>query len=128
VLAYIAGLLDGEGCFVSNYSSCPARYPSIRVEITQTRRDLLEWIQSLLGGKIRQKHAGSGISRYPCWLWCPEDTRAFMKLMKPYVRLKRPQLEVTLAFYSLPYGSTAKKQSLAEKLTELNKWHYEMKI
>lgn len=127
-LAYIAGLLDGDGHFCPMYSIYNGKeYPCIRVAITNIRKDLLEWLAARFGGTIQLKSANP-LSKLPCYEWRPKTTKDFLKLLKPYVRIKRRQLEVSLAFYSLPYGSTEKKTRLAEKVRRYNRTPLEDKV
>lgn len=122
-LAYVAGILDGEGHFVAMWCAKRpngVRYPNIRVAITNTNTILLKHLKKLFGGTV-QKAGKNDLSRLQCYYWRPENTKEFLKLMKPYVMLKRRQLEVALAFYSLPYGSTEKKNRLAAKISVINR-------
>ena len=116
-LAYVAGILDGEGCFSASYETRDGvgRYPHLRVNIVNTNTDLMGMLVGLFGGKINKKPPGP-LGRLMCFVWSPGNTKEFLKLMKPYVRIKRAQLEVALAYHSLPYGSTVKRVSLARTL------------
>jgi hypothetical protein len=127
-LAYIAGILDGEGYFTGVFSGCTTsdeKYGAIRVHVVNCRRDLLEWLQSLFGGTITDKKKGPW-SRHQCYDWHVGESVRFLRMMKPYVRLKRPQLEVALAFFSLPYAPQ-KRRKLAEKIRRLNQEQYELR-
>ena len=120
-LAYIAGILDGEGHFTTTYKSTKGEiYPYMRVAITNTDLALLKFLQECFGGVLNVKTPGP-LSRKPCWNWFPGNIKEFLKRMKPYVRIKRKQLEVALAFHSLPYGTTEKRIRLAKKLRGLQK-------
>lgn len=47
--AWVAGVLEGEGCFDHNRT---ARYPRIRLEMTDA--DVVERVRSLVGGSLRR--------------------------------------------------------------------------
>lgn len=119
-LAYIAGILDGEGYIgVAKNSG----YASLRVRVVNCRRDLLEWLMGMFGGYIVEKPK-TGPTSNQCYEWNCDQKERFLKLMKPYIRLKRPQMEVGLAFLSLPHGAVEKKLRLVEKIKHLNKEQY----
>lgn len=125
--AYIAGLFDGEGYFCSG-NGRNAPYSTIRIGITNRRKDVLEWIQSMIGGRLVEKHRASNpLSDNPCYELTMQDTRVFLQVVKPYVRIKRAQLEIACAFYSLPRGAMEKKKRLIAKLYEANKGTYDVR-
>lgn len=47
-LAYLAGILDGEGCFSIGKSS--KGYYNLRVDVVNTDRRLIEWLHVNFGG------------------------------------------------------------------------------
>lgn len=51
--AYLAGILDGEGC-LSLGGRLNARYITPTVQVTNTRYELLLWLHSRFGGSIYQ--------------------------------------------------------------------------
>jgi hypothetical protein len=122
-LAYIAGIIDGEGYFCGVMSG---KYGSIRIGVVNCRKDLLKWLQSFFGGQIYCKSKYPGLSKLECWDWHVGEKKRFLKLMKPYIKLKRAQLEVALAFFSLPHAPE-KKRRLALKIQELNKQQYSLR-
>jgi len=119
-LSYIAGLFDGEGyfCAVQN-----GGYGLLRIRIVNCRLDVLEWLKGMFGGYISEKPKTSETS-HQCYEWNCGEKERFLKLLKPYLRMKRRQMEVALAFYSLPKGAIEKKNRLVEKIHRLNKEQY----
>ncbi len=47
-IAYVAGLLEGEGCF--DYNASNVRYPRVRCESTD--RDVIYWLRDVIGGRV----------------------------------------------------------------------------
>ena len=118
--AYIAGLFDGEGYLCSTKQESDP-YSHIRVAIVNQRLDVLEWIRDLVGGSIQTKSVRSNrLSQKPCYELHVHNVRNFLQVIRPYVRIKRDQLEVACAFYSLPRGAGEKKKRLAAKIAVLN--------
>lgn len=109
-LAYVAGLLDGEGTFCISKSTYkigkrkPCFTPYVRVGMVTKMP--LEIIKDITGmGTItydaRDKRSGFGYRQQGFWLWSvctvtriPE----FLELMLPYIRLKKPQAELMKKF------------------------------
>ncbi len=59
-LAYIAGLVDGEGCIMITkenrlYTEAKHGYRFwLQVKITNTNKAVLEWVKDLFGGSVSQ--------------------------------------------------------------------------
>lgn len=89
-LAYIAGFFDGEGCV--NLSS-----PSLVVHLTNTNREVLDWVQSLFGGKVYLPPRYS-IKHKQSYRWHlhKRDVTAFLTAIQPYVRIKQIQVVLGL--------------------------------
>lgn len=91
VLAYLAGLLDGEG----NISSQEGKW---WVAITNSYRPVIDWLLTF-GGKDR------AMKRYkpahsPCWHWrihAQQDVLAFLEAVAPYMIIKRDLAECVIA-------------------------------
>lgn len=93
--AYMAGLLDGEGC-VGIYRHKGGRL-GISVEIANTYKDVLSQLKAQWGGSF------SGRTREGCqkiWRWGVSDKQAemFLRHVRPFVQIKSNQLELALMF------------------------------
>lgn len=68
-IAWLAGLLEGEGCFrVSRSDPRPGRGPVIGVVLKMTDRDVVERAARLMGGPLRGPVAPRGpLARKPGW-------------------------------------------------------------
>src|SRR5215472_8181647 len=99
-IAYIAGFFDGEGN-VGTYFHNQRGTDKINISITQSSRDILFWIRDSLGyGSVYFKSRDSRTgNRASCWMptrW--DDSLAFLKLIEPYVRVKRIDVERGIQF------------------------------
>jgi len=65
-LAYIAGFLDGEGCFT--FTS------SVTVKAAITHLPTLEWLQTLFGGSLREHN--SPTHKKKAWVWAVHADKA----------------------------------------------------
>jgi len=92
-LAYIAGIIDGEGSIYSGHRK--GRY-QIWLSIQMTDRVALEFVQSLFGGKIllmRQKGNRRDIYR---WRLTGYQIHPILTSLSPYLLTKLPQAKIAL--------------------------------
>jgi hypothetical protein len=104
--AYAAGIVDGEGCIAISRSFTPARGRYVygaQVVVANSNRQVLDWIQGIWGGWVVAHAADKGRAR-ATWDWrCPTglSARPFLTGIQPWLRIKRPQCENTLAMIEL---------------------------
>ena len=110
--AYIAGFVDGEGCFsIDKSTRKDPRYKTptyiFSLRVSQTQVEVLEWIQSLLGGGIYERKSRDRAARKRCpnaktsWhlqLYGKTAENAVRRLA-PYLRVKQPHVKVALEFF-----------------------------
>ncbi len=107
-LAYIAGFIDGEGCISIGLNGL-RQTTGLAFSIVNTNKQILEWIQSKIGGKIlRRTYHTSNNSKETYQLY-KSGSRAYqiLQLFEPYIRLKTKQLQIGLA-YGMTIGSAGK--------------------
>ena len=102
-LAYIAGIVDGEG-YIGISADHRKRNPvrpcwRLRVSVTNNNEWLMQYLKFAFGGSVTMK---SGSRVKPCYDWVLNRGKAaeFLKLILPYLRLKRPQAEIAIKFQS----------------------------
>ena len=95
-LAYIAGFFDGEGCAYINYPKAHKngkRYPRLNAKVAQNDRDVLDWIQGLLGcGNVHKKRTAD------CYdlVFTYKSARIFLTAIEPYLRVKKANVTALL--------------------------------
>jgi hypothetical protein len=99
-LIYLAGFVDGEGCF-SILRSAPGgrkkKYAYPALTISQVNKEVLDWIKSNFGGTIHLARKAKGnISE--CWQWRLSwgKARILAKELQPYLIVKREQVKKVL--------------------------------
>ena len=113
-LAWVGGLLDGEGCF-SFYTSCP------RISAESTWRTVIEEVHRILGGKCYVVKRKTNLNRQVFrWSIVGKEALKLCPLVIPYLRDKREQAELLSTVYDYPSGS-AKRESIAKRLAALKK-------
>jgi hypothetical protein len=137
-LAYVAGLLDGEGslCIGMSRAKSAGRAPSywLQVGITNTDRALMDWLLATFGGHISDNsHAPTKRQYSPCWAWRIMGTQAvpFLEALKPYVRIKARQLQLALDFQHhmsaprawkrVPAGHLLHRENCRQQMQALNR-------
>lgn len=132
--AYLAGLMDGDG----NISLARQRYnkkdksPHYRIVavINMTHKETIEWINSIIPGSLycvqhKSNHKESW-NRKPIHRWAIWGLQAewFIRQIIPYMRVRKKQAEVALAFQdAIENGRDKRNNGRFVSLTqeELNK-------
>ena len=103
-LAYIAGLVDGEGYIGIKKRAATRGYRSARhtltVEVVNTYRPIIQWMQSSFGGSISTKKMSEGANK-PAYVWNAGGHQAALKLLqilRPWMRIKATQVWLGLEF------------------------------
>jgi hypothetical protein len=137
---YLAGFIDGEGCFSISRISRPntkiSRYPYYRAVfcIGNTNLQILEDIQEYLdGGWVTLQYKPEG-RRKPAYLYQLTGKKAlepFIIRMLPRLRIKREVASVLLDFFSgvatfsgstrLPEEESIRREHLILRVRELNR-------
>jgi hypothetical protein len=101
VLAYVAGVFDGEGSV--SITCAQQRYHTLRVEIVNTNPMLMQWLVEKMGGKITPLRQNQGLGTKPVFAWILRNLNAevFLREVLPYLIVKREQAELALAFRAI---------------------------
>ena len=116
-LAYSAGIFDGEGCITFQRSK--SHKQSVMVQLTNTNEWIVHQFKFWFGGSVTCFQHGGGVKNWkPCWRWQGhgETGIRFIKLVLPYLRLKKPQADLVIAFQELK-----RKKDMTDVLEEANK-------
>jgi len=101
-LAYVAGLIDGEGCITTSRQANKSGsvYHTIILHVEMADREPLEFAQTTLGGKIYHRGIRSNWGKpHWCWRASGEEVTRIIKPLLPYLILKRPQAVIALRIY-----------------------------
>ena len=123
-LAYIAGIIDGEGCIGLRRETLrrkDKKYATVRlyVSVSNTNEWLLQWLRFSFRGSLapcpRKNH------QRLAWEWCIvfKQARAFLEAIYPYLRIKKPQAEIALRFQKAKkYGGRGHYKTDGERAVE----------
>jgi hypothetical protein len=106
ILAYAAGLVDGEGSFTLDIVHSPhgKKYTSYvcRAVVVNTDQECLYFLQKHFEGSVFQRTKESD-KRKATYVWriFGENLEAFCKLILPFSIIKKRHIELILAFRKL---------------------------
>lgn len=120
-LAYTAGIIDGEGSigiYPQRQGNKSIAY-ALQVVVASTDEWLPLWLKFAYGGNI---HNEKRYKEYhsPCWAWSISTRQAgeFLKLVLPYLHLKRPQAELAIQFQSRKHNWGGKGKPQVAKILD----------
>lgn len=103
-IAYLAGIIDGEGSiYIGNFSCNPnsgASYFQTNMQVTNTDEPLIDWLINTFGGlknkRSKTQHASN--SRKQAYVWTTSGDRLthLCEIILPYLICKRRQCEIMI--------------------------------
>ncbi len=103
---YLAGLVDGEGCFGIYYAHpAESRHPYPKLYVVNTNKDVLDWIVSFLKsvGVTAKVYAhqvkGNRKQCYTCTMHKKADVHIICVMLRPFVIIKAKHIELMLRFF-----------------------------
>jgi len=119
--AYLAGLIDGDGCIVISKSYTYGKnHPEIKydkyilkIEVSSSDTRLINYLVGAFGGRFGISNRKSGFSSEPNFFWqvYAKQNKEILKKIIPFIHLKKAQAELGVRFCEIHKGW--------EK-----KWHY----
>lgn len=107
ILAYTAGLVDGEGCIKisinkpnkKNGGKLDKHY--LDVNVTNTNKEVIYWLKNEFGGSVYTTYGEcQGKKHKQIWRWTIVSNQAkdFLKLIYPYFIIKKEQAKLGIEF------------------------------
>lgn len=92
-LAYLAGLIDGEGCITSSYPK--SRERPLMLKLGMIHRPTIEWVKMVVGGGVTAHRTNQKPARQS-WTWQLNGIRAYALLSRllPYMKTKAAEAAV----------------------------------
>jgi hypothetical protein len=113
-IAYIAGILDGEGYIGVKRGSvrkgCANRSYHARIQVRMVNESAIAFIAETLGGWYFQEkaHAAKGRPLF-CFQASDASAETILRTVLPYLRVKRGAAEIVLALRDLQAGAARHK-------------------
>ena len=99
-LAYLAGLVDGEGSISIKYNKKTKVY-SATIAVGMTQKEGLDLLVETFGGKLREDLTSNRKSTMYRWqLTSKPDVTRVLEALLPYLRVKKELAVKVLRFYS----------------------------
>ena len=101
LLAYVAGIVDGEGTIGlhKNYEYKGRPFYGLRVSVGNTNEWLISFLKMQFGGYVFKETHSNPLHK-DCWKWelHAKKSYVFLKAILPYLQIKRPQAELAIRF------------------------------
>lgn len=96
-LAYLAGIIDGEGTITLAKQSNGYGARRVEVSVANTDKGLMDWLQAEFGGSVRQRR-GRADHYKKLYDWRVRDRRAreLLRECVPYLKVKKPRADLIL--------------------------------
>jgi len=101
--AYLAGILDGEGCIALNKQRTKRNgkvysYYTLFVTVGNTDYSLIKWLSDTFGGKYYPSTRKE--NRRQVWTWCVASQKAedMLNHVRKYMIVKKDQAELAIVF------------------------------
>ena len=136
ILAYTAGIIDGEGSIHIYRTSVPDYRTGfnyqLRVNVGNTQEWLCQWLKMQFGGSVSSFAGGKAHwKRAYIWQLKANQIIPFLKMIMPYLQLKQRQAEIALEFQKINPNiknslitkeeSQILKRALFNQMREINK-------
>ena len=104
-LAYVAGIVDGDGSISLTRQYKRVYSYRVAVQVSNTNEWLLQWLRLAFGGNVHS-FQDKGYLRWKHkaihqWIITATGALDFLKLVYPYLRLKKPQAEIAIKFLEM---------------------------
>ena len=125
-LAYLAGIIDGEGSVSIHLGLAKKKYPVYIAQVVVVNSDvgLLDWIYSRFGGMIHKKPTPKSgwATKRQCYTWTLTGYALdrVLSLVSPYMIVKKQQVDIVIAFRKT-FGPMHKGNKLPTDIAELRK-------
>lgn len=115
-LAYVAGIIDGEGCVslnINRRSDVTSGYVFVlKVSVAMTDKEVPEWLKATFGGSLSTHlPAKTGYRIYYAWMLEAKQAANFLGVILPYLRVKTAQATLALEFQKLKSSGGYRRQS-----------------
>jgi len=126
LLAYVAGIVDGEGCITitnigGNYDS--KKFLGVAIEVGNTNPWIAQFLEMNFGGHHYTKKFKNNPTWKPCHYWKVTSKSAveFLKIILPYLQIKKPQAELAITFQARKFTGTRNLTDEQRVLNEADK-------
>ena len=127
-LAYLAGIIDGEGTIGIYKGAEPFNY-HLALIITNTYAPMLDWVRARTGGSLT-RHTPETARHKQGWQVVVWQARAadVIRLCQPYLIVKAQQADLALRFMSDYVSFRGRNSPVTEEQVAKRRWYYEQSL
>ena len=127
-LAYLAGLIDGEGTISCSVNKTKKGFLALQKQLSifNTNIVLISWITARFSGTVHSRVRSEKWKEEHQVKWSATEAVIILELVLPYLVIKREQAEIFIALHKTKSNSVSKetheyRQRLCDRIQELNK-------
>jgi hypothetical protein len=117
-LAYIAAIIDGEGCICISRHNI---YFCLRLSVCMVDRAAIDFILNKFGGVICARPVTATYRLRYDWRVYAQEAGLILRLILPYLKVKKQQANIAIAFAEIKIVKDNKKTELYSKMKHLNR-------
>ena len=124
-VAYLAGIIDGEGCIIATFHPNGGGY--LRLSVGTTNPELVKWLLRMFPNEAHLSARAAIGSKKPIYHinWHNQKAIDTLRMTLPYLVIKRKQAEVALSWplsvpgKHLPLGADVLRVHIQQELRRL---------
>lgn len=133
-LAYAAGFVDGEGYVSVKRAGYLregwSRHYRLYISVANTNPLVIDWFKAKFGGSIKRATKRENPTHKPCYSWIisAKSGALFLKLITPYLIIKKTQAELCLTFQTTIRKDLGTTRLPAEILEQREQFYQDVKL
>jgi len=126
-VAYVAGIVDGEGCISVWTSKRKDRWIGIQIFITNTNVEVLDFCQKVLGGVVKLHYHGTAKHKtsYRLSISSRSSVKRALEILLPYLIIKKKVavlvIELIKSLDNRVHGYTPRDLEVVTEVKKLNR-------
>lgn len=116
-LAYIAGIVDGEGCIDTFKSGDRVTYQP-RITVVNTNKEVLQFIIAVFGGTVTTRSKVARCKQTYSWTRGGLPAAEILERLLPYFIIKKRHALLAIQLVSCP---TSKDYEIVKEISKLNR-------
>lgn len=127
-LAYLAGLIDGEGTISCSINTTLNGHSALQKQLSifNTNITLISWITSRFGGMVHSRTRSTKWKEEHQVKWSATEASVILELVLPYLVIKKEQAEIFIALHKTKANSISietheYRKRLCDRIQELNR-------
>ena len=126
-LAYLAGIIDGEGTITLTKNNAGDLFRRIVVSVSNTDKGLIDWLEAKFGGKIRIRARQRSYYKIAYdWRVANQDALNLLKRVAPYLRVRSKKCRAE--FICQHFAEVTRRNGRYSDDEKIAKWAFELSV